>query len=580
MAIIKVLSDVIANQIAAGEVVNRPASVVKELMENAIDSGATQITLIVKDAGKTLIQIIDDGCGMDRDDAKMCFSAHATSKISSSDDLYALQTMGFRGEALASIAAISFVELKTRRKGNKSIGTLVCVEGGQITKAEESVCDSGTSISVKNIFFNTPARRNFLKSDSVENGHITEEFIRIALYHSDIAFTYYNNEKVLFKLDKSIIRKRIKDIFGKNYNEKILPLEEETDLVKISGFISKVELVRKNREEQYFFVNGRFMKNNYFANAIYRAYTGLIPDKTYPFFVISLKVNPKNIDVNIHPTKTEVKFLDEKFIYSILHAAAKRCLGQFSLETEIDWNLPTTIEFSPKPTNLPPKPPTINYNPHYNPFNANTNFDKPTAIPAELNIDLPSVTNSIKPTKPYQIANKYIIVPHKDSFVVINQQRASFKVLYEEFISTSHSTIKGQQLLFAHNHFFNPAHSFRLLELSNELANYGFELEYKNDGSFDITATPSNLSCEQSVEAIEEYLNNIDNSNNDLAQRQHKIAVALAKRLCIKSGDTLNEEQIDVLLSQLYTTAQCEFTPLNERIITRISSEDLDKILS
>ena len=579
MAVIEVLPDVVANQIAAGEVVNRPASVVKELMENAIDAGATQITLIITDAGKTLIQVTDNGCGMDKDDAAKCFLPHATSKISSADDLFALNTMGFRGEALASISAISFVELKTKRKQDKDVGTLVCIEGGQIKRIEQAMCENGTSISVKNIFFNTPARRNFLKSDSIECKHIMEEFMRIALFHNNVCFSYYNNEKLIFKLDKSIVRKRICDIFGKNYNEKIYTIEEDTDLVKISGFISKPNLVRKSKEEQYFFVNGRFMKNHYFANAISRAYIGLIADKTYPFFIVFLNVNPKNIDVNIHPTKTEIKFLDEKFIYSILYAAAKRCLGQFSLATEIDWDLPTTIEFSPKPSNTPPKQPTLNYNPNYNPFNAN--FDKSSAKPVELNLDLPSAVDFVdsNSTKPYQLAKKYIIVPSKDSFVVINQQKASFKVHYDELISTSNSVKKSQQLLFAYNHFFNPAHSFRLLELSKELSNYGFELDYKADGSFDIKAAPSNLNSEQSVEAIEEYLNNMDDTNNDFAQRRHKITVAIAKRLCIKEGDTLSEEQIDVLLSRLYATSNNDLTSLNERIKVKVSVEDLDKIM-
>jgi DNA mismatch repair protein MutL len=587
MAIIQILPEIIANQIAAGEVVNRPASVVKELMENAIDAGATEITLIIKDAGKTLVQVLDNGCGMDADDARLCFVAHATSKIKTSDDLYALTTMGFRGEALASIAAISFVELRTRKDNDaEGLCVQVLVEGGQIKSTEQVQGERGTSISVKNLFFNTPARRSFLKADSVENGHIKEEFIKIALFYKDIAFTYYNDNEIVYKLERtSSFRKRIMDIFGKKYNEKILPMEEETDLVKISGFISKTEIARKKKDEQYFFVNGRFMRNNYFANAIERAYIGLVPERTYPVFFINLNVNPKNIDVNIHPTKTEVKFLDEKFIYSILYATTKRCLGQFSLETEIDWNLPTTIEFSAKPTGLLPKLPALNYNPNYNPFNPNKQFEisKPAVRQEEILTEqtktLSIEINDNKSIKPYQIAGKYIIVPHKDNFAVINQQRASFKVLYENFISTSHSHTKGQQLLFPYNHFFNPAHSFRILEVSSELAKYGFELEYKADGSFDITAAPSNLTYEQSVEAIEEFLDNIDIGGSNKEEQQHKIAISFAKRLCVKSGEILNEEQINVLLAHLYATPNCEYTPLHERIITRIFANDLDNLL-
>lgn len=574
---IKILPEIISNQIAAGEVVNRPASVVKELMENAIDAGADNITLIIKDAGKTLIQVIDNGCGMDKEDAKMCFVTHATSKINSADDLFALRTMGFRGEALASIAAISFIELKTKTADGNT-GYFVSVEGGQIKKMQEAGCEKGTSISVKNIFYNTPARRNFLKSDSVENGHITEEFIRIALFHKDISFSYYNNDKLIFRLEKTTERKRITDILGKSFNEKILPIEEDTDIVKIKGFVAKAELVRKNRNDQYFFVNGRYMRSNYFANAIQRAYQGLIPEQTYPPFVISLTVEPKNIDVNIHPNKTEIKFLDEKFIYSFLYAATKRCLGQFTLETEIDWNLPTTLKFSAKPTGLPPKTPTVSFNPNYNPFNINKNFDKPKQYTSELMLDIAvEQTTDKKPTKPFQIANKYIVVPHKESFVLINQQRASFKVLYEEFISQSPSEVNGQQLLFPHNHFFNPAHSFRLLEISKELAAYGFVLSYKSDGSFDITSTPQNLTCEQSVEAIEEIINDLENAN--VSDRRRHIAIKLAERLCIKNGEVLDEQEIDSLLSRLYATPTCELTPFNERVLRRISLNDIDALL-
>ncbi|MDR1847106.1 MAG: DNA mismatch repair endonuclease MutL [Bacteroidales bacterium] len=579
MAIIKVLNDNIANQIAAGEVVNRPASVVKELMENSIDAGATQITLIVKDAGKTLIQIIDNGCGMDRDDAQVCFTPHATSKISSADDLYSLQTMGFRGEALASIAAISFVELRTKRKTDKApTGTLVCVEGGEIKKVEEVLCDNGTSISVKNIFFNTPARRNFLKSDSIENSHITEEFIRIALCRNEIAFTCYSNDKLLFKLDKTPFRKRITDIFGKRYEEKLLPITEETDIVSINGFISKIDLVRKSKDEQYFFVNGRFMRHPYFANAISRAYTGLIPDGTHPCFVVCLQVKPENIDVNIHPSKTEIKFLDERFIYSILHAAAKRCLGLFALETQIDWDLPTTIEFSPKPTDTPPKPPTISYNPNYTPFKANTDFDRPTPNPTELNIVLPQPTDTPPPPKPFQTAQKYIVVPHRESLVIINQQRASFKVLYDRFMSAAESVITPQKLLFPHNHFFNPAISFRLLEFGAELQRFGFEVAYKADGSFDITATPADFTIEQSTDAIDQWLNDIATMSDDDDQRRHHTAVTFAQRLSIRNGQSLSEEEINSLLSQLYATADCEHTCLNERILIRISPDRLDTL--
>src|SRR5574344_1325591 len=416
--VINVLSPIVANQIAAGEVVSRPSSIVKELMENSLDSGADNISLIIKDAGRTMVEVIDNGCGMDKEDSKKCFLAHATSKIHSCDDLHNLTTMGFRGEALASIAAISQVELRTKQD-EQDLGNEIIIEGGKVKSESNATTAKGTSIKVKNIFFNTPARRNFLKSDAVENSHITEEFIRIALINNDKSFSYYNNDKLIFKLDKSSKKKRIVDLFGSSYNNKLLPIEEKVDIVDINGFISTIDLTRKTKNEQYFFFNIRFMKNTYLANAVDRAYNNLIPEKNFPIFFINLTVNPKNIDVNIHPTKTEIKFLDDKAIYSILYATVRKVLGVNNLATQIDFEKKDIVFPTYSSNSNVPMPPKIDFNPNYNPFKStqpNTNFDHKDISQVNVQTQISFSANTLQspqekthiPTM--QFINKYIII--------------------------------------------------------------------------------------------------------------------------------------------------------------------------
>lgn len=443
---IEVLSEIVANQIAAGEVVNRPASVVKELLENSIDSGADEILLIIKDAGRTLIQVKDNGCGMSREDAEKCFLAHATSKIRTSEDLLNLCTMGFRGEALSSIAAISQIELQTRRQEDE-LGSRVIIEGGVVKEVSEISCPKGTNIFVKNIFFNTPARRNFLKSDSVEFGHINEEFIRVALVNTNVNFSLYHNEQLQYRLEVGNQKRRIIDIFGSNLKEKLLPIEENIEVVKIKGFVCKAELCKKTKNQQYFFVNGRFMKNNYFANAIERAYSNLIAEKTYPIFFIELEVNPKNIDVNIHPTKTEVKFLDDKLIYAILHAATKRSIGQFSLSNELDFTAkPIEIPVVTKSSSIP-NAPVVNFNSSFNPFESKPQikaYNEVEQVVLPLNL---TETQTPNKTIVFQLANKYIVSQSKDSFTFIDQSRASERIIYEKILSNNTTTIDSQRLL-------------------------------------------------------------------------------------------------------------------------------------
>ena len=373
--IINILPDSVANQIAAGEVVDRPASAVKELLENAMDAGATQIDLIVKDAGRTLLQVIDNGCGMSDSDARLCFERHATSKIHHADDLFSIHTMGFRGEALASIAAIAQVELRTHLIGNE-LGTVVNIEGSHVTSQHPEACPTGTSISVKNLFFNVPARRNFLKKDSVELSHIEEVFRRITLIHSDIAFTFTSNGRLLYDLKAGSMLQRISQLFGNHCKERLFNVEEETDLLKIKGFVGKPEYARKTRGEQYLFVNGRFIKHPALSAAVEKAYTDMLPEHSYPSYFIGLQVDPAKIDINIHPTKTEVKFVDEHAMFAILRSAVKKALGQFTLATELEFDKPAEFNIGPAPKGYIPPQPKISYNPPYNPF-------RPPSTPSE-----------------------------------------------------------------------------------------------------------------------------------------------------------------------------------------------------
>lgn len=584
--VINVLSPIVANQIAAGEVVSRPSSIVKELMENSLDSGADNISLIIKDAGRTMVEVIDNGCGMDKEDSKKCFLAHATSKIHSCDDLHNLTTMGFRGEALASIAAISQVELRTKQD-EQDLGNEIIIEGGKVKSESKATTAKGTSIKVKNIFFNTPARRNFLKSDAVENSHITEEFIRIALINNDKSFSYYNNDKLIFKLDKSSKKKRIVDLFGSSYNNKLLPIEEKVDIVDINGFISTIDLTRKTKNEQYFFVNNRFMKNTYLANAVDRAYNNLIPEKNFPIFFINLTVNPKNIDVNIHPTKTEIKFLDDKAIYSILYATVRKVLGVNNLATQIDFEKKDIVFPTYSSNSNVPMPPKIDFNPNYNPFKStqpNTNFDHKDISQVNVQTQISFSANTLQspqekthiPTM--QFINKYIITQIHNDIFFINQHKASKKIIYEKLISKQKIDIACQKLVLPYNHFFNPKDCFRLLENQGFLKSLGYEFNYKDDGSFDLLSVPNNQSIEKAIETMENIVTK-DNINIDEQQEREKRALNIAENIAIKEGQHLNETEIMLIIAELLKLNDFNMLPNNEKVFLKIDESFLNKLL-
>lgn len=572
---IEVLSEIVANQIAAGEVVNRPASVVKELLENSIDSGADEILLIIKDAGRTLIQVKDNGCGMSREDAEKCFLAHATSKIRTSEDLLNLCTMGFRGEALSSIAAISQIELQTRKQEDE-LGTRVIIEGGVVKEVSEISCPKGTNIFVKNIFFNTPARRNFLKSDSVEFGHINEEFIRVALVNTNVNFSLYHNEQLQYRLEVGNQKRRIIDVFGSNLKEKLLPIEENIEVVKIKGFVCKAELCKKTKNQQYFFVNGRFMKNNYFANAIERAYSNLIAEKTYPIFFIELEVNPKNIDVNIHPTKTEVKFLDDKLIYAILHAATKRSIGQFSLSNELDFTAkPIEIPVVTKSSSIP-NAPVVNFNSSFNPFESKPQikaYNEVEQVVLPLNL---TETQTPNKTIVFQLANKYIVSQSKDSFTFIDQSRASERIIYEKILSNNTTTIESQRLLTPYPHNFSPQVNCQIKEFTSILRQYGIEIDYDEvEKQFLILSKPLSQNIDECIDFIEELICS-PYQEEGLVEKQEDKAMRLSKKLRLKYGEKLSDYQMQTLLSQLFCLPNCQTTADGKKIIHKLTIQDIE----
>ncbi|SHI68806.1 DNA mismatch repair endonuclease MutL [Flavobacterium terrae] len=613
-SIIQLLPDHVANQIAAGEVVQRPASVVKELLENAIDAGATDIKLICKDAGKTLIQVIDNGKGMNVTDARLCFERHATSKIRKAEDLFDLHTKGFRGEALASIAAIAHVELKTKQDQDE-LGTHLVIEGSKFTSQEPSVLPKGTSFSVKNLFFNIPARRNFLKSDVVELRHIIDEFQRVVLAHSNIHFTMYHNGSELFNLPQSNLRQRIVNIFSGKTNEKLVPVQENTEIVTIDGFIGKPEFAKKNKGEQFFFVNDRFIKSGYLHHAIMAAYEGLLRDGAQPSYFLYLSVPPHTIDINIHPTKTEIKFDDEHALYAILRSAVKHSLGQFNvapvLDFERDATLDTPYSFQNKEVDFP----TIQVDSTFNPFEqekktTTSNFSsggykpkketqsweslyvglKDTFEPQEMHFESEVTINSLfadseveKPkTVTYQIHKKYIVSPIKSGMLIIDQQRAHQRVLYEQFLTniTVHHA-NSQQLLFPITLYFSGNEMSLINELRPSLENTGFIFDAIGQDSVVISGLPVTVSESEASIVLEQLVADLQDEIPESSFSQiDSMAKSMAKSLAVKTGAILTEAAQENLVNNLFACKENSVSPFNKPTFITISVEDLDKKFS
>lgn len=614
--IINILPDSVANQIAAGEVVDRPASAVKELIENAMDAGANQIQLIVKDAGRTLIQVIDNGSGMSESDARLCFERHATSKIHKADDLFDIHTMGFRGEALASIAAIAQVELKTKLP-NVELGTCVEIEGSIIKNQTHCSCANGTSISVKNLFFNVPARRNFLKKDSVELSHIEEIFKRIVITHCDIAFSFHHNGRILYDLKAGNLAQRIAQTYGDAYRGRFYPVEEQTEVVGIKGYVSKPEYAKKTRGEQYIFVNGRYIKHMALCAAVEKAYTELVPDHYYPSYFLSLEVNPSRIDVNIHPTKTEVKFIDEHAIFAFLRAATKKALGQFSLANEIEFNPSTEIDFTPAPKDYTPKPPQIQYNENYNPFGntqqsptintvhgttpshaANThNYEAPTHY-NDNRWENFFKTNDEAATQPQQeqlfdthniktqlasclqVQNRWIISTISSGMILIDQQQAHERIIYERLMARK-AIPHAQQMLFPVNCSFSAADAEIFTEMLPDIIEQGFEINTLGRNTFVVTATPPDVKESELQQLFDQMISEYKGAlMQKFADRNQCLCRTLARQMATKSGQTLAQEEMQQIVADLFSCQVPEVSPSGKKTLHILSESDINKLFT
>lgn len=590
MSIIKLLPDSVANQIAAGEVVQRPSSVVKELLENSIDSGAKTIKLIIKDAGKTLIQVIDDGVGMNKEDLRKCFFRHTTSKIRNSIDLFSLKTMGFRGEALSSIASVSHMSIVSNQGSSNSLGFEIKLNSGEEKSLIEVVSSKGTSISVKNLFFNIPARRNFLKSDNVELKHIIDEFHRVALINHDVNFIFTNNNNEIFNLSKSIFKERIIRIFGKSSKQKLIPINEETEIAKISGFVFKPEFSRKTRSTQFFFVNNRYIRNSHLNHAVKTAYEGLIQDNLYPSYFLRIKVPLNSIDVNIHPNKTEIKFDNDQSIYAILKSSIKHSLGQFNITPTIDFdnniNLNTPYSYKNKEASIP----KVDYNQAFNPFE---NLTKPVLVKTKdfdlKNLDESNnqdqINNELELLKTnsfpaFQLKSKYIITKTSSGIIIIDQKRAHQRILYENFLKELSNKVNPiQTLLFPIKLDFN-SEEIRMLKLIEApLIHLGFKFNSFGEEVIEISGIHPFLNQSHILELFQEFLRNKDYGQDNATHTLNDlIAKLLSKYSSISSNETINVKLQESLVNDLFACKDPNVSPFGKLIFKLISLEEIIKI--
>ncbi|GAA4106498.1 DNA mismatch repair endonuclease MutL [Aquimarina addita] len=622
--IIQLLPDHVANQIAAGEVVQRPSSVVKELLENAIDAGAVHIKLVVKEAGKTLIQVIDNGIGMSVTDARLSFERHATSKIKSAEDLFQLSTKGFRGEALASIAAIAHVELKTRQDADE-VATEIKIEGSEVISQEACVAPKGTAICVKNLFYNIPARRNFLKSNTVELRHIIDEFHRVAMVHSDIKFDMYHNGSEVFSLPASNHRQRIVHIFGGKTNEKLVPVTEETDLVSIKGFVGKPEYAKRTRGEQFFFVNNRFIKSAYLNHAVSSAFEGLLHQKAHPSYFIYLSVDPKSIDINIHPTKTEIKFDDEHALYAMLRSTIKHSLGQFNVAPVLDFNrdssMDTPYEYKGKAAQVP----KIEIDRTFNPFKEeNTSEKEGTTSRSNFkdykketsgtweNLYVGLDTKDIVTTSPiesdfstvafesaevtgslftgdkqselahnitYQLRRKYIVTTIKSGMVIINQHRAHQRILYEEMLrNITMASAVSQQLLFPLELSFSKQEIALLETVKEQLENTGFVFEKLAEEEVVINGIPAVTTDSEVAVLLEQLISDMEHELPDSGFSQTDLlARSIASSVAVRTGVELAKEQQQHMVNSLFACTEPTVTPDNKPTFITLTVDDIDK---
>lgn len=629
--IIQLLPESIANQIAAGEVVQRPSSVVKELMENAIDAGAMSIKLIVKDAGKALIQVIDNGCGMSETDARMCFERHATSKIREAKDLFAIRTMGFRGEAMASIAAVAQVEMRTRQH-NQELGTRIAIEASKLVAQEPCQCTPGSNISVKNLFFNVPARRNFLKSNPIEMRHILDEFQRIALANEDVFFSLHNNGTEVFHLPPGNLRQRIVGIFGNNFNPKLVPVKEETDVMSIGGFIGKPEFARKTRGEQLFFVNDRFIKSGYLHHAVMTAYEELLPKETYPFYVIFLEMDPARIDINVHPTKQEIKFDDERLVYNYLRVAVRHALGSHSIMPELDFEaeasfsatknfgLPFsvapqsdfeeemsqpsrqeavgTVRSFERPVSNPRDESNLrNWQQLYAAIDEMTEAPKQNIAPLSGDeeadgehitigsnwsnsgeLDDAGSSFSKNQKEPYQIQSSYIVSHIKSGFLLIDQQAAHERILYERYLETlENRQVFTQKELFPKTFTLPTADAAIFGDIMSTINQLGFDIQEFGKDSFIIHGIPADMVGGQNevkiIEALlEQYKRNIELS----LDLKENLARSMARSAAIKRGAALTVQEMQELIDQLFACAMPFKSPSGRSCFLTFNMDELE----
>jgi DNA mismatch repair protein MutL len=609
--IIHLLPDSVANQIAAGEVIQRPASVLKELVENSIDAGASHIQIRIKDAGRTLIQVVDNGKGMSETDARMAFERHATSKIKNADDLFSIRTMGFRGEALASIAAVAQVELRTRRKEDE-LGVLVEIAGTRIFKQEMIQCDAGTVFQVKNLFFNVPARRRFLKSDNVEKSHILTEFYRIALVNTEIALSLFDGDEEIYQLPASNKKVRIENMFGKNskkhWQQQLLTIETSTNLVNISGYVGKPEYAQKSAS-QFFFVNGRFMRHPYFHKAILMAYNQMIQATESPNYFIYFEVDPQTIDINIHPTKTEIKFENEQAIWSILSASVKESLGKFNIIPSIDFDQEGSIDIPTAMQIENIRPPQTNFNPNYNPFGSTTykrpaidwedlygGFEKEKAtiepspdrepefdsiISGSIDLDgQQQVIESIEThAENFQFKNRYILTGIKSGMLMIDQHRAHIRILFEMFMfQIENRKTLSQQVLFPEVLELCASDALIFEQLLPDLNKVGFDFEHTGNHSYNVKGVPDQLGTGSVIDLLLNMLDNAKTTAENLTIRMHEsIALALSEASSLKSGQRLTNEEMNDLIDRLFACTNHNVTPDGKKIMTLFTHEEIEK---
>jgi len=590
---IKLLPDHVANQIAAGEVIQRPASVVKELLENAVDAGAENIQLIIKDAGKTLVQVVDDGMGMNSIDIRLAFERHATSKIKVAEDLFLLQTKGFRGEALASIAAIARIESHTRTK-DEEVSHYLKIEGSNVIEQTLSTQPKGTSIAVKSLFYNIPARRNFLKSDTVELRHVIDEFHRVALSHPRINFLFFNNGNDFFDLPVTSFRKRIINVFGTKLDSLLVPVKESTSLAKLEGFVLKPSQAKKTRGQQFFFVNNRFIKSSFLHHAIITAFQGLLKTGHHPGYFLFLNIDTKRIDINIHPTKTEVKFDDEQSLYVILRSAIKHSLGIFQIAPTLDFHQNQAIELPYSYKDKAPSQPPVEVDSSFNPFK-NAKYKVPIDIvqleglyteeKTKYTPDLQSSKQLIEApqiTRVFQLFSKYIVCPLKTSMLLIDQHRAHQRILYERFLSAITSK-KGvsQQLLFPIFIELNPQQLEQFKGTQDILDSLGFQIKLIDQKELKILGTPELCPSNKIEDVIESILSESDQISDD----QHfsyadQVAKSLAKSLSIKTGDPLLMVEQQVLLDDFFGCKETTISPFNKKIFITLEKGEIEQKLS